>query len=100
MAGGLTSAGRKAAGSHTGALTSEEHVWQALARQTGTRLVLDLDRFLDALLIFQTLAPRPQSEPVGRTVRQWRWHERTWQRSHCQGRLYHGTGPRNGAGPA
>lgn len=58
MTGGLTSAGRKAAGSHTGALTSEAHVWQALADQTGTHLVTDLDRFLDALLIHQTLAPR------------------------------------------
>lgn len=58
MAGGLTSAGRKAAGSHTGALTSEAHVWQALADQTGTHLVTDLDRFLDALLIHQTLAPQ------------------------------------------
>lgn len=58
MAGGLTSAGRKAAGSHTGALTSEAHVWQALADQTGTHLVTDLDRFLDALLVHQTLSPR------------------------------------------
>lgn len=58
MAGGLTTAGRKAAGSHTGALTSEQHVWQALAQQTGVKLATDLDGFLDALLVFQTLAPR------------------------------------------
>lgn len=58
MAGGLTSAGRKAAGSHTGALTSEEHVWRALACETGIPLMTDLDRFLDALLVFQALVPR------------------------------------------
>ncbi|MGI9476351.1 MAG: acetate--CoA ligase family protein [Hyphomicrobiaceae bacterium] len=61
MAGGLTTAGRQAAGSHTGALTSEEHIWQALARQTGTHLAYDHDAFLDALLVFQTLVPRPES---------------------------------------
>lgn len=59
MAGGLTTAGRKAAGSHTGALTSEEHIWQALAQQTGTHLAYDHDAFLDALLMFQTLTPQP-----------------------------------------
>ena len=62
LTGGLTSAGRKAAGSHTGAMTSEAHVWQALARQTGTHLTTDLDTFLDALLIFQTLTPRSTTD--------------------------------------
>ncbi len=43
-----------------GALAGDDRVWVALARQTGCMLVDTLDNFLDTLLIFQTLTPRPQ----------------------------------------
>ncbi|MGI9421924.1 MAG: acetate--CoA ligase family protein [Hyphomicrobiaceae bacterium] len=60
LTGGLTNAGRTAAGSHTGAMTTDAHIWQAIARQTGLSLATGLDTFLDALLIFQTLPVRPE----------------------------------------
>lgn len=58
--GGRTAAGRRASASHTGALTQDDRLWQALARQTGAVLVDTLNRFLDALLAFQQLTPRTE----------------------------------------
>lgn len=57
LVGGRTSAGKRAAGSHTGALASDGRIWDTIARQTGAVLVDTLDEFLDALLAFQFLAP-------------------------------------------
>ncbi len=61
LKGGQTAEGQRAAASHTGSLASDHRLWQALARQTGTALVNTLDQFIDALLAFQVLTPRPQS---------------------------------------
>lgn len=58
LKGGRTRQGRRAALSHTGALASDDRLWVALARQTGAALVETLDSFINALLAFQTLAPR------------------------------------------
>lgn len=58
LKGGRTSAGQRASASHTGALAQDDRLWQALARQTGAVLVDTLNRFLDALLVFQCLVPR------------------------------------------
>lgn len=58
LKGGRTAAGQRASMSHTGALMADDRIWQALARQTGTVLVESLDRFVNALLVFQTVIPR------------------------------------------
>lgn len=60
LKGGRTQQGLAAAASHTGSLAGDDRVWVALARQTGCMLVDTLDQFIDTLLIFQTLTPRPQ----------------------------------------
>ncbi|MFN7087139.1 MAG: CoA-binding protein [Burkholderiales bacterium] len=67
LKGGRTRQGLAAAASHTGALAGDDRVWLALARQTGCVLVDTLDQFLDALLMFQALAPRPQ-QPTQRVA--------------------------------
>ena len=59
LLGGQTAQGRQAAASHTGSLASNLAIWQGLVRQTGIALTASLDEFLDALLAFRTLAPRP-----------------------------------------
>jgi len=61
LRGGRTSQGRTAAASHTGALAGDGHAWEALSRQTGCVLVDTLEQFLDTLLVFQCLVPRPGS---------------------------------------
>jgi len=60
LKGGRTQQGLAAAASHTGSLAGDDRVWVALARQTGCMLVDTLDQFVDTLLIFQSLTPRPQ----------------------------------------
>ena len=67
LLGGQTAQGRQAAASHTGSLASNLAIWQGLVRQTGIALTGSLDEFLDALLAFQTLAPRP-ARPTRRVV--------------------------------
>jgi acyl-CoA synthetase (NDP forming) len=59
LKGGRTSQGVAAAASHTGSLAGDDRVWVALSRQTGCILVDTLDQFIDTLLVFQTLKPRP-----------------------------------------
>lgn len=56
LAGGRTSAGQRAAASHTGSLAADSRLWEGLARQTGVILTETLNEFLDALLAFQMLA--------------------------------------------
>ncbi len=58
LVGGRTSAGARAASSHTGALASDGRIWDAVARQTGAALVDTLDGFIDALLACQMFTPR------------------------------------------
>jgi acyl-CoA synthetase (NDP forming) len=67
LKGGRTKQGIAAAASHTGSLAGDDRVWVALSRQTGCILVNTLDEFIDALLIFQALTPRP-AHPTRRVV--------------------------------
>lgn len=60
LRGGRSSQGRAAAISHTGALAGDGRAWDALSRQTGCVLVETLEQFLDTLLVFQCLVPRPR----------------------------------------
>jgi acyl-CoA synthetase (NDP forming) len=59
LKGGRTRQGQRAALSHTGALAGDERIWAALARQTGAAMVDTLDQFVDTMLAFQVLQPRP-----------------------------------------
>lgn len=59
LRGGRSALGRVAAASHTGALASDERVWEALSHQTGCVQVETVDEFIGALLAFQFLEPRP-----------------------------------------
>jgi len=67
LKGGRTRLGTMAAASHTGSLAGDDRAWVALSRQTGCVLVETLDEYLDTLLTFQELAPRPQ-RPTQRVV--------------------------------
>jgi acyl-CoA synthetase (NDP forming) len=67
LKGGRTRQGLAAAVSHTGSLAGDDRAWLALSRQTGCILVDTLDEFVDALLVFQTIAPRTQ-RPTQRVV--------------------------------
>ncbi len=67
LKGGRTRQGLAAAASHTGSLAGDDRAWIALSRQTGCVLVDTLDEFIDALLVFQMLAPRAQ-RPTQRVV--------------------------------
>jgi acyl-CoA synthetase (NDP forming) len=60
LKGGRTRQGRAAAISHTGALAGDDRAWVALARQTGCVMAETLDEFIDTLLVFQALTPRPR----------------------------------------
>ena len=46
--------------SHTGSLAGDDRAWVALSRQTGCVMVETLDEFIDTLLAFQALTPRPR----------------------------------------
>src|SRR5688572_360208 len=67
LKGGRTRHGIAAAVSHTGSLAGDDRAWVALARQTGCVLADTLDGFLDALLAFQAIAPRPR-QPTRRVA--------------------------------
>jgi acyl-CoA synthetase (NDP forming) len=67
LVGGRTSAGARAAASHTGALASDGRVWAGIAKQTAAALVDTLDDFIDALLACQSFTPR-YGAPTKRVV--------------------------------
>ncbi len=67
LRGGRSSQGRMAAASHTGAMAGDGRAWIALGAQTACVLVDTLDAFIDTLLAFQCLAPRPH-QPTRRVV--------------------------------
>jgi acyl-CoA synthetase (NDP forming) len=67
LKGGRTEQGRAAAISHTGALAGDDRAWVALCRQTGCVMTETLDQFVNALLVFQALTPRPR-RPTRRAV--------------------------------
>lgn len=50
LKGGRTSAGVRAASSHTGALASDIRLWRSAARQAGAILVEDINELMDVLL--------------------------------------------------
>jgi acyl-CoA synthetase (NDP forming) len=52
---GLNPEGQKAASSHTGALASQSHIWEAVIRQTGAVPVKGFDFLTDALMGFSML---------------------------------------------
>ena len=81
LKGGRTQLGTMAAASHTGSLAGDDRAWVALSRQTGCVLVETLDEYLDTLLTFQALTPRPQQPDAARgAVRQRRRRERARDR--------------------
>ena len=53
LKGGRSAQGQRAAASHTGSLASNDQVWRALAKQTGSLLVDNLAQFIDTLVAFQ-----------------------------------------------
>lgn len=59
LRGGRSGEGQRAAVSHTGAMASDERIWRAAVRQLGLAYAETLDEFLDILLAFQMLTPRP-----------------------------------------
>jgi acyl-CoA synthetase (NDP forming) len=61
--GGETEAGAATAASHTGAMSSEWRIWEALFRQTGTTAVRSMDEWADAILAFARL-PAPDRKGV------------------------------------
>jgi len=67
LRGGRSREGQRAAVSHTGAMASDERVWQAAVRQLGLVQAETLDEFMDILLAFQMLTPRP-SKPTENVV--------------------------------
>ena len=58
LKGGRSVHGSRAAASHTGVLASDDRLWLALTRQTGTILAETLEEFLDLLVILQSIRPR------------------------------------------
>ena len=58
LTGGLSAAGSAAAVSHTGALTGDRRVWQAISHATGCAVVERLEDFLGALLFAQRYSHR------------------------------------------
>jgi acyl-CoA synthetase (NDP forming) len=61
--GGETEAGAATAASHTGALSSEWRIWEALFRQTGTTSVRSMDEWAETILAFARL-PAPDAKGV------------------------------------
>jgi acyl-CoA synthetase (NDP forming) len=57
--GGSTSAGAKAAASHTGALAGQEAVWNAFFAQSGAIRVDSIEEMVDVLLALVHLPPAP-----------------------------------------
>ena len=52
-----TKAGTRAAASHTGSLSGEENIWDALCRQAGAIRVHSIDELVDTVLAFTFMVP-------------------------------------------
>jgi len=63
LRGGMSDYGKKAAASHTGALTSSTAVFQAAARQSGLIVVTDPDEFMDLTFALSCM-PLPPGKRV------------------------------------
>lgn len=61
LKGGRTVDGAIAASSHTGSMAGDDRVWEALAKQTGSILVETLNDFINVVLAFSHLTPRPKT---------------------------------------
>ncbi|MBI4621524.1 MAG: CoA-binding protein [Desulfobacterales bacterium] len=61
--GGHTNAGTRAAASHTGSLTGEERIWDALCKQASVIRVHSIDEVVDTALAFVFMTP-----PKGKNV--------------------------------
>lgn len=59
LKGGRSALGRIAAASHTGALAGDDKAWDALAAQMPVALTQTVDEFIDALVMLQHVALRP-----------------------------------------
>lgn len=64
--GGYTKEGSRAAQSHTGAIASNQKLWETMTKQTGTTLVKDNEEFWNTIKTFELLIP--QKVPKGRNV--------------------------------
>ncbi|MFW9820117.1 MAG: CoA-binding protein [Candidatus Thorarchaeota archaeon] len=65
--GGYTAEGSRAAFSHTGAIASNNRLWESMAKQTGTVLVRDNEEFWNTIKTFELLYPNyiPKGRKVG-----------------------------------
>jgi acetyltransferase len=63
MKGGASAEGARAASSHTGALASDDNVFDGLCRQLGVTRARDVDEAFDAAALFST-APLPRGNRV------------------------------------
>ncbi|MFX1550064.1 MAG: CoA-binding protein [Promethearchaeota archaeon] len=64
--GGYTKDGSRAAFSHTGAIASDNRLWESMAIQTGTTLVKDNEEFWNSIKTFEILYPN--YVPKGRNI--------------------------------
>ncbi len=65
--GGYTKDGARAAFSHTGAIASDDRLWNSMVKQTGAILVKDNEEFWNAIKTFELLFPKylPKGRNVG-----------------------------------
>jgi acetate---CoA ligase (ADP-forming) len=56
--GGYTKDGSRAAFSHTGAISSDFHLWNSMVKQTGACIVRDNEEFWNAIKTFELLFPK------------------------------------------
>ncbi len=57
--GGLTSAGARAAASHTGSLAGDKQIWEAFFKQTGAIAVHSIEEMAEVTMTFLRLEPSP-----------------------------------------
>jgi acyl-CoA synthetase (NDP forming) len=57
--GGLTSAGARAAASHTGSLAGDKQIWEAFFKQTGAIAVNSIEEMAEVTMTFLRLKPSP-----------------------------------------
>lgn len=60
LKGGRTLDGAIAAASHTGSMAGDDRAWAALSKQTGAVLLETLNDFINVLLAFSYLTPKPE----------------------------------------
>ncbi|MHA1292429.1 MAG: CoA-binding protein [Promethearchaeota archaeon] len=65
--GGYTKDGSRAAFSHTGAMASNDKLWESMSKQTGAVLVKDNEEFWNVIKTFELLCPKylPKGRNIG-----------------------------------